>query len=68
MLFRNRSVQVKFVKDQKAATDVTDESAVIANIEAAAAYAEIFKDVVTHTALVIGGAFIVCKIVERICR
>lgn len=36
--------------------------------EIAAAYAEVFKDVVTHTALVVGGVFIACKIVGRICK
>lgn len=68
MLLRNRSVQVKFVKDPKTANDAPDEAALIGNVEVAAAYAEIFKNVVTHTALVVGGAFILCKIVERICR
>lgn len=67
-MFRNRAFQVKLVKEPKLANDATDEADLIGNVEAAAAYAEIFKDVVTHAAFVIGGAFILCKIVERICR
>lgn len=67
-MFRRHAFQVKIVKDPKTANDAPDEAALIGNVEAAAAYAEIVKNVVTHTALVIGGAFILCKIVERICR
>lgn len=67
-MFRKRSIQVKFVKDPKSENDGTEESNIFESVEVAAAYAAIVKDVVTHTALVIGGVFIVCKIVERICR
>lgn len=65
----NRSFQVKVVKDQKNPNDpAAAEAALIGNVEAAAAYADIVKNLVTHTALVVAGAFVVCKVVERLCR
>lgn len=65
-LFGNRSVNVKIVKDPKVSSDSPEE--ILAGVEVVAAYAEIFKDVVTHTALVVGGVWCICKIVERICK
>lgn len=67
-MFRNRAFQVKIVKEPKPSSDSPEESNIFESVEVAAAYAEIIKNVVTHTALVIGGVFIVCKIVERVCR
>lgn len=57
------SFNVKPVRDPKAESGLPFEG-----VEIAAGYAEIVKDVVTHTALVVGGVYCICKIVERLCR
>jgi hypothetical protein len=66
-MFRNRVAQVKFVKEQKP-DEVDGERNIFEGPEVAAAYAEIAKDLITHAALTIGGVFIACKIVGRICK
>jgi hypothetical protein len=66
-MFRNRVAQVKFVKETP--TSETDaERNIFEGPEVAAAYAEVVKDVVTHTALVVGGVYAACKIIARICK
>lgn len=65
-LLRNRALIVKMGKDPKVAPETEEE--MLANVEIVATYAAIAKDVVTHTALVVGGVWCLCKIVERICR
>lgn len=71
-LFRNYSVQTKskLVKDEPdgSTTTILDEDAMMAGPEIAAAYSEVAKDFITHAAVVITGAFCLCKIVERICK
>lgn len=63
-MFRNRSFNVKMVKD----TEPEGDRDIFEGPVVAAAYAEIIKDVVTHTALVVGGVFAACKIIGRICK
>lgn len=67
-MFKNRSFNVKMVKDEKG-NDVRDPNFnPFEQVEVAAAYAEVAKDFITHTAMTVGGAFMLYKIVERICR
>lgn len=67
-MFRDKSINVKVVKDRATAveTDLTRDP--FEGVQVAAAYAEIAKDLVTHTAFTIGGVFAAYKIIERICR
>lgn len=67
--FRNKSINVKVVRDESAngSSSETPEDPFV-GVEVAAAYAEVAKDFITHAALTIGGAFCICKIVERICK
>lgn len=67
--FRNKTIGVKVLDDR----DFTDNEAAsdrdpFEGVEVAAAYAEITKDLVTHTALTVGGVWAVCKIIGRICK
>lgn len=66
MFWKRHSVNLKVVKDPKAPVDTPEE--IQASVDAVAAYAEIIKDVVTHTAIVVGGVWCICKVVERLCR
>lgn len=66
---KTKSINVKLVNDQDAgATEELDPDQAWANVEIAAAYAEIAKDLVTHTALTVGGVWAACKIIGRICK
>lgn len=69
-MFGSRAVQLQFVKPQeakhKAESDTTKDPYEGPNV--AAAYSAVAKDLITHTALVVGGVFAACKIIERICR
>lgn len=72
MFFRNRAVQLQFVKPQTKheapeETDTSNKDPYEA-VNVAAAYSAVAKDFITHTALTIGGVFAACKIIERICR
>jgi hypothetical protein len=65
----NRSFNVKVIKDKPANGDgpfITPDP--MLGPEVAAAYAEVIKDIVTHTALVVGGVYAACKIIGRICK
>lgn len=66
---KNRSVNLKFVKDSDVASDgptiVSDPAEMVELVEA---YAEIAKDFITHAALTIGGVYAACKIIGRICK
>lgn len=66
-MFRNRSINVKMVKDQNA-EEVDPKRNPFEGVEVAAAYADIAKDLIIHAALTIGGVWAACKIVERICK
>lgn len=70
--FRKKSFIVKIAKDSDLNGHIptidTDENNPYEGVEVAAAYAEVAKDFITHSALVIGGVFAACKIIERICR
>lgn len=48
--------------------DSPDDRSVFIGVEVAAGYAEIIKEVVTHTALIVGGVWCLCKIAERLCK
>ncbi len=65
-MFKNRSFNVRMVKDQDNET-ASDRDPFMGPV-VAAAYAEVLKDVVTHTALTVGGVWAACKIVGRICK
>lgn len=70
-MIRNKSINVKLVSDRNMnAEEPSSESNgnPFEGVEVAAMYAEIVKDVVTHTALTIGGVYAACKIIGRICR
>lgn len=66
-MFRNRSFNVKMVRDVTG-DEVDPNRNVFEGPEIAAAYAEVAKDFVTHAALTIGGVWAACKIIERICK
>lgn len=70
-----RSFVIKAVNDKDlrngAVIDAATEDATtdpFVGVQVAAAYADIAKDLITHTALTIGGVFAACKIIERICK
>jgi len=64
-MFRNRAFQVKMVKDQVGEEETIDP---MMGPQIAAAYAEVAKDFVTHTALVVGGVMSAYQIIKRICK
>lgn len=66
-LLKNYRVQTqsKLVKDDETPAQERDP---MENVVVVAAYAEIVKDVVTHSALTIGGVFAACQIIKRICK
>lgn len=67
---KNRSFAVKVLKDEDinggAPIDPTRDP--FEGVEVAAAYADVAKDLITHTALVVGGVYAACKIIGRICK
>lgn len=67
---RNKTIGVKLLDDRDMASGetVVDDADPFLGVEVAAAYAEIAKDLVTHTALTVGGVWAVCKIIGRICK
>lgn len=68
-MFKNRSFNVKLVRDDQVNGDgpiITHDP--MLGPEIAAAYSEIAKDFITHTALVVGGVFAACQIIKRICK
>lgn len=68
-MFKNRSFNVKVVKDQADGNnDTTTDRDPFEGPVVAAAYAEVIKDVITHAAFTIGGVWAACKVVERICK
>jgi hypothetical protein len=69
-LFRNRAVQTttRLVKTEGGEETVEVQRDPFEGVALAEAYAEVAKDFITHTALVIGGVFAACQIVKRICK
>lgn len=67
-MFKNRAVQMKFVRADKDTTEVTGERDILDGPNVAAAYAEVAKDFITHAALTVGGVYVACKVVGRICK
>lgn len=67
-LFHRYAVQTqsKLVKDGE--TVQTEEHDPMETVVVVAAYADILKDVVTHTALTVGGVYAACQIIKRICK
>lgn len=64
-LFGNRSINLKMVNDKK---QNAGESNPFEGVEVATAYSEIAKDFITHTAIVVTSAYVVCKIFGKICK
>lgn len=68
-MFGRRAVQLQFVKPAKGQSEETETNKdPYEAVNVAAAYSAVAKDFVTHTALVVGGVWAGCKIVERICK
>lgn len=69
-MFGRRAVQLQFVKPQEAKHQEKIESGKdpYEGPNVAAAYSAVAKDLITHTALTVGGVWAVCKIIGRICR
>lgn len=68
---KNKTIGVKVLDDRNIgamSTEPENDRDPFEGVQVAAAYAEIAKDLVTHTAFTIGGVFAACKIIERICR
>lgn len=67
--FKNKTIGVKVLDDRdiNGAENESDRDP-WENVEIASAYAEIAKDLVTHTALTVGGVWAACKIIGRICK
>lgn len=56
-------------QSDKPIIDVTlDKETLMDGPELAAAYSAVAKDFITHAAYTIGGVFVVCKIVGKICK
>lgn len=67
VFLQNRTIQMKFVKDNKKPTTVSE--AMAADVKIVPEYAaELAKDVVTHAALTIGGVFIAYRLVDTACK
>lgn len=69
--FRNRAVQLQFVKPKHQAVEEDETNATNDPFEGpdvAAAYSAVAKDFISHAAVTIGGVWAICKIVERICK
>ncbi len=68
-LLKNKTIGVKLMDDKTSETKNVDPNYdPWLNVELAAGYAEVVKDVVTHTALTVGGVWAACKIIGRICK
>ncbi len=68
-MFKNRSFNVKVVKDSATPVEVVDpDRNPFEGVEIAAAYAEVAKDFITHAALTIGGVMAGVAIIKRICK
>lgn len=66
---KNRSFIVKMANDKDLNSDgPLVEMDPMVGPQIAAAYAEVAKDFITHTALVVGGVFAACQIIKRICK
>lgn len=65
---KNRTIGLKVLDDRVINNEDAPATDPWANVEIAAAYAEIAKDVITHTALTVGGVWAACKIIGRICK
>lgn len=69
MFMKNRSFNVKMVKDNPDGPQAIFESPdPFLGPQVIGAYAEVVKDVVTHTALTVGGVYTACQIIKRICK
>lgn len=66
-VFGNFSFNVKPIRDPKSTSSDPNYNQ-FEGPEIAAAYSMIAKDFILHTALVVGGVFVACKIIGRICK
>lgn len=67
--FKNNSINVKVVADPSPENESSEgERNIFEGADVAAAYAEVIKDVVTHTALTVGGVWAAVLIIRRICK
>jgi hypothetical protein len=68
--FKNSSILVKPVRDKDilVSGESNETADPFVGPRVAAAYAEVAKDFVSHTALTVGAVFVTCKIVERLMR
>jgi hypothetical protein len=68
-MFGRRAVQLQFVKPAKGQPEETETNKdPLEGPNVAAAYSAVAKDFIGFTAMTVGGVFIACKIVERICK
>lgn len=70
-MFGNRSFNIKLVKDAKIKTVIDHEAPsndAFKNVELAAAYADVVKDLITHAAVTVGVVYSACKIISRLCK
>lgn len=65
---RNRSINVKLVDDPTAPTETDPNRDPFEGPEVLAAYSEVAKDFITHTALTVGGVMAAYQIIKRICK
>lgn len=67
---KNTTIGVKVLDDRtlNGGAEVDSDYDPMVGVQVAAAYAEIAKDLVTHTALTVGGVWAACKIIGRICK
>ena len=65
---KNKTIGVTLLDNPSKTSEPTADHDPLDGVVVAAAYAEIFKDVVTHTALTVGGVAAAYKIIERICK
>jgi hypothetical protein len=69
-MFKKFAVQTqsRLVRDPNTGETTAEERDPMETVVVVAAYAEIVKDVVTHSALTIGAVYTGCMIIRRICK
>lgn len=65
---RNKTIGVTLLDNAGDKTEPAPAQDPYVNVEIAAAYVELAKDLITHAAFTIGGVYAACKVVERICK
>lgn len=69
-IMQNHSVNVSLVDNPNASTETEDDANrdPFEGVEVLAAYSEVAKDFITHTALTVGGVMAAYQIIKRICK